>query len=148
MSGRAGRVVVTLLGLVAPAFMACSGDWLTGPGTPLELTHQSLEGRWVNVLLAYTGVGIEHPYSPDEGEIVEFDGSGGVQHFRYPPGVTYTSPTYTISGDTLTMEFAYVAEVSTTRRLLTLGASSGDYDNGDGDQEAAVQTLTYQRGKD
>lgn len=147
MSGRAGRVVVTLLGLVAPAFMACSGDWLTGPGTPLELTHQSLEGRWVNVLLAYTGVGIEHPYSPDEGEIVEFDGSGGVQHFRYPPSVTYASPYYTINGNTLTMEVTHVAEVSTTRLVLTLGGVIGDYD-GDGDQEEAVQVLTYQRGKD
>jgi hypothetical protein len=86
-------------------------------------------------------------YSPNEGEIVEFDGSGGVHHSRYGWDVTYTSPNYTINGDTLTMELAYVAEVSTTRLVLTLGGISGDYD-GDGDQEAAVQVLTYQRGKD
>ncbi len=87
-------------------------------------------------------------HSPDEGVIVESDGSGGVQHFRYPPGVTYTSPFYTISGDTLTMELAYAAEVSTTRLVLTLNERvTGDFD-GDGDQEEAVEVLTHQRGKD
>jgi hypothetical protein len=132
--------------------MACSGGWLTGPGTPLELSHQSLEGRWVNVLVVTTlvtnpSIAYRIEYSPNEGEIVEFDGSGGVHHSRYGWDVTYTSPNYTINGDTLTMELAYVAEVSTTRLVLTLGGISGDYDS-DGDQEAAVQVLTYQRGKD
>lgn len=137
----------------ALALMACGGDWLTGPGTPLELTHQSLEGRWVNVLVVHTLVAnpsTEYRFerSPDEGPILEFDGSGGVQHSRYSWDVTYTSPTYTINGDTLTMEFAYVAEVSTTRLVLSLDAGiSHDFD-GDGDQEEAVEVSTYQRGKD
>ncbi len=141
--------------LLYPALvlMACGGDWLTGPGTPLELSHRSLEGRWVNVLVVHTLVGnpsIAYRFerSPDEGEIIEFDGSGGVQHSRYPPDVTYTSPAYTITGDTLRMELAYVAEVSTTRLELTLAERvTGDFD-GDGDQEEAVEVLTYQRGKD
>ena len=137
----------------ALALMACGGDWLTGPGTPLELTHQSLEGRWVNVLVVHTlvvnpSIAYRFERSPDEGPMLEFDGSGGVQHSRYAPDVTYTSPTYTISGDTLTMEFAYVAEVSTTRLTLTLDAGiSHDFD-GDGDQEEAVQVTTHQRAKD
>lgn len=138
----------------ALVLIACGGsDWLTGPGAPLELSHQSLQGRWVHVLAVHTlvanpSVAYRLEHSPDEGTIVEFDGSGGVQHFRYPPGVTYTSPTYTISGDTLTMEFAYVAEVSTTRLELTLAERvTHDFD-GDGDQEEAVEVLTYQRGKD
>jgi hypothetical protein len=33
----------------ALVLVACGGDWLTGPRTPLELSHQSLKGRWVNV---------------------------------------------------------------------------------------------------
>lgn len=136
----------------ALALMACGGDWLTGPGTPLELTHQSLVGRWVNVLVVHTlvanpSIAYRFERSPDEGPILEFDGSGGVQHSRYPPSVTYTSSNYTINGNTLTMELAYVAEVSTTRLVLTLEGISGDYD-GDGDQEEAVQVLTYQRGTD
>ena len=46
------------------------------------------------------------------------------------------------------MELAYVAEVSTTRLVLTLAAGiSHDFD-GDGDQEIAVEVSTYQRGKD
>jgi hypothetical protein len=137
----------------ALALMACGGDWLTGPGTPLELTHQSLQGRWVKVLVVHTlvanpSIKYRFEFSPDEGEIIEFDGSGGVQHYRYSWDVTYTSPNYTITGDSLAMEFAYVAEVSTTRLTLTLDAGiSHDFD-GDGDQEEAVQVLTYQRGKD
>jgi hypothetical protein len=137
----------------ALVLMACGGDWLTGPGTPLELSHQSLEGRWVNVAVVHTVVAnpsIKHrfEFSPDEGEIMEFDGAGGVQHFRYSWGVTYASPNYTIRGDTLTMELGYVAEVSTTRLVLTsLEAVSADYD-GDGDQEIAVQSTTHQRAKD
>jgi len=136
----------------ALALVACGGEWLTGPGTHLELSHQTLKGRWVEVLVITRVVGnpsITHrsEYSTDEGEIMEFDGAGGVQHSRYGWDVVYTSPNYTINGDTLTMELAYVAEVSTTRLVLTLGGISGDYD-GDGDQEEAVQVLTYQRGKD
>ena len=136
----------------ALALVACGGDWLTGPGTPLELTHESLEGSWVQVLVVTSRVGNpstarRFESSTDEGEIIEFDGSGGVQHSRYGWDVVYTSPNYTISGDTLTMEFSYVAEVSTTRLVLTLGGISRDFD-GDGDQEAAVQAVTYQRGKD
>ena len=137
----------------ALVLMACGGDWLTGPGTPLDLSHQSLQGRWVNVSVVHTlvanpSIAYRFERSPDEGEIVEFDGSGGVQHSRYPPDVTYTSPTYTITGDTLRMELAYVAEVSTTRLELTLAERvTHDFD-GDGDQEEAVEVSTYQRGKD
>jgi hypothetical protein len=138
----------------ALVFMACGGsDWLTGPGTPMALTHESLQGRWVHVLSVHTlvanpSVAYRLEHSPDEGHIVEFDGSGGVQHFRYPPGVTYTSPFYTISGDTLTVELAYLAEVSTRRLELTLAETvTHDFD-GDGDQEEAIEVLTYQRGKD
>jgi len=137
----------------ALALMACGGDWLTGPGTPLELSHQSLQGRWVKVLVVHTlvanpSIKYRFEHSPDEGEIIEFDGSGGVHHSRYAWDVTYTSPNYTINGDTLTMELAYVAEVSTTRLTLTLDAGiSYDFD-GDGDQEEAVQVTTHQRAKD
>ncbi len=86
-------------------------------------------------------------FSSDEGEIVEFDGAGGVQHSRCESDVTYTSPTDTITGDTLTMELSYLAEVSTTQLVPTPDAIAGDFD-GDGNPEAAVQALTYQRGKD
>ena len=136
----------------ALVLVACGGDWLTGPGTPLELSHQSLEGRWVNVLVVHTlvanpSIAYRFERSPDEGPILEFDGSGGVQHSRYAPDVSYLPQTYTISGDTLTMAFDYVAEVSTTRLVLTLEGVSHDYD-GDGIQEEAVQVTTHQRAKD
>jgi hypothetical protein len=138
------HVLVMMVGLIG-----CSGDWMTGPGTPLELSHESLRGERVEVLVVTTTSTAVYrtEYSTDEGEIVEFDGAGGVQHSRYGWDVAYTSPTYTISGDTLTMELAYQAEVSTTQLLLTLRGISGDYD-GDGDQEGAIQVQTFQRGKD
>ena len=142
----------SLLG-TALAFMACSGDWLTGPGTPLELTHQSLKGRWVHTssvhtLIANPSIKYRFDFSPDEGSILEFDGAGGVQHTRYVPGAGPGAPNYTIRGDTLTMFFDYAAEVSTTRLVLTLDSEvPHDYD-GDGDEELAIEVTTRQRAKD
>ena len=109
---------------LALAVMACGGDWLTGPGTPLELSHQTLQGRWVNTLVVHTlvanpSINYRFEKSPDEGSILEFDGAGGVQHFRYAPNAGPGPANYTIRGDTLTMFFDYAAEVSTTRLVLT-----------------------------
>ena len=85
----------------ALALMACGGDWLTGPGTPLELSHQSLEGRWVNVLVVTSLVGnpsiaYRFEQSPDEGEIVEFDGSGGVSRPGAWPGWSTSAAPWTL----------------------------------------------------
>jgi hypothetical protein len=138
----------------ALVLVACGGsDWVTGPGTPMALTHESLQGRWVHVLSVHTlvanpSVAYRFERSPDEGEIVEFDGAGGVQHFRHAPDAGPLPPNYTIRGDTLTIAFDYVAEVSTSRLELTLAESVTHDFNGDGDQEEAIEVLTYQRGKD
>ena len=139
--------------LSAIALIACGGDWLTGPGTPLELSHQALQGRWVNTLVVHRLVGnpsVEYRFesSPDEGSILEFDGAGGVQHFRYPPGAGPGAPNYTIRGDTLTMFFDYAAEVSTTRLMLTLNSGVPHDFDGDGDEERSIQVTTHQRSKD
>ena len=135
------------------ALMACGGDWLTGPGTPLELSHQPLEGRWVNTLVVHTlianpSIRYRFEKSPDEGPILEFDGAGGVQHFRYAPDVGFQPQTYTIHGDSLTIGFDYAAEVSTTRLVLTLDSGVAHDFDGDGDQEQAIQVTTHQRAKD
>ena len=141
--------------LLYPALvlMACGGDWLTGPGTPMELTHQSLKGRWVHTSSVHTLVGnpsIEYrsEFSPDEGSIMEFDGAGGVQLFRYAPDAGPGPTNYTIRGDTLTMFFDYAAEVSTTRLVLTLDSGVPHDFDGDGDEELAIEVTTHQRAKD
>ena len=141
--------------LLYPALvlMACGGDWLTGPGTPMELTHQSLKGRWVHTSSVHTLVGnpsIEYrsEFSPDEGSIMEFDGAGGVQHFRYAPDAGPGPTNYAIRGDTLTMFFDYAAEVSTTRLVLTLDSGVPHDFDGDGDEELAIEVTTHQRAKD
>jgi hypothetical protein len=135
------------------ALVACGGDWLTGPGTPLELTHQSLKGRWVHTssvhtLIANPSIEYRSEFSPDEGSIMEFDGAGGVQHFRYPPDAGPGPSNYTIRGDTLTMFFDYAAEVSTTRLVLTLNSGVPHDFDGDGDEELAIEVTTHQRAKD
>jgi hypothetical protein len=132
--------------------VACGGDWLSGPGTPMELTHESLKGRWVHTSSVHTVFGspstkYRHEFSPDEGSILEFDGAGGVQKFRYAPDAGPGPSNYAIRGDTLTMFFDYAADVSTARLVLTLNGISGDFD-GDGDQEAANEVITHQRAKD
>ena len=137
----------------ALALMACGGDWLTGPGTPLELTHQSLQGRWVhtssvNTLIANPSIKYRLEFSPDEGSILEFDGAGGLQLFRYAPDGGPGPSNYTISGDTLTMFFDYAAEVSTTRLVLTLNSGVPNDFDGDGDEELAITVTTHQRAKD
>ena len=137
----------------ALALIACGGDWLTGPGTPMELTHQSLKGRWVHTSSVHTLVGnpsIEYrsEFSPDEGSIMEFDGAGGVQHFRYAPDAGPGPANYAIRGDTLTMFFDYAAEVSTTRLVLTLDSGVPHDFDGDGDEELAIEVTTHQRAKD
>ena len=137
----------------ALALMACGGDWLTGPGTPMELTHQSLKGRWVNTLVVHTlianpSISYRFEHGPDKGSIFEFDGAGGVQHSRYGPDVGLPPQTYTIHGDSLTIGFDYAAEVSTTRLVLTLNSGvSHDFD-GDGDEEQAIQVTTHQKATD
>ena len=136
---------------IAVALTACGGDWLTGPGIPVELTHESLEGRWVHTRTVLTRVGnprleIRAEHSTDEGSILEFDGAGGVQHFRYVTGGFFPQQ-YTISGDTLLMFFSYQAEVSTSRLILTLRDITHDFD-GDGDQENAVSVETHQKAQD
>jgi hypothetical protein len=92
------------------ALAACGGDWLSGPGTPIELTHQSLKGRWVHTSSVNTVIGnpskkYRTEFSPDEGSIMEFDGAGGLQHFRYAPDAGPGPSNYAIRGDTLTMFF-------------------------------------------
>ena len=137
----------------ALAVMACGGEWLTGPGTPIELTHESLKGRWVHTSSVNTVIGspstkYRHEFSPDEGSILEFDGAGGVQQFRYAPDGGPGAQNYAIRGDTLTMFFDYAAEVSTTRLVLTLNSGvSHDFD-GDGDEEQAITVTTHQRARD
>jgi hypothetical protein len=133
------------------ALMACGGDWMTGPGVPVELSHESLEGRWVHTHTLITRVGnpaVQHraEISPDKGSILEFDGAGGVQRSRYVEGGFFPQE-YTISADTLTVWFSYQAEVSTSRLILTLRGITFDF-NEDGTGEDAVEVLTYQKGKD
>jgi hypothetical protein len=133
------------------ALMACGGDWMTGPGGPLELSHESIEGRWVHTRTLITMVGnpsVKHEaeISPDKGSILEFDGAGGVQRSRYVEGGFFPTE-YSISADTLTVWFSYQAEVSTSRLILTLRGITHDFD-ADGTAEDAVEVLTYQKGKD
>ncbi|HWN18396.1 MAG TPA: hypothetical protein VNO19_05715 [Gemmatimonadales bacterium] len=137
----------------ALAVMACGGDWLSGPGTPMELAHESLKGRWVHTSSVHTVIGspstkYRHEFSPDEGSIMEFDGAGGVQHFRYAPDAGPGPLDYTIRGDTLTMFFDYAAEVSTTRLVLTLDSGVLHDFDGDGDEELAIEVTTHQRARD
>ncbi len=133
------------------ALVACGGDWMTGPGRSVELSHESIQGRWVHTESLHIRVG--NPairerleISPDKGSILEFDGAGGVQHSRYVDG-GFLPHEYTISADTLTIFFNYQAEVSTSRLILTLRGITFDFD-GDGTGEDAIEVLTYQKGKD
>ena len=102
----------------------------------------------VHTLVANPSIKYRFEFSPDEGSILEFDGAGGVQHFRYAPDAGSGPPNYAIRGDTLTMAFDYAAEVSTTQLVLTLDSGiSHDFD-GDGDEEQTIQVTTHQKAKD
>lgn len=132
------------------ALLACGGDWMTGPGEPVELSHESLEGQWVHTRSVLTRVGnpsqeLRFDISPDKGTILEFDGAGGVQHFRYVLGGPFPTE-YTISSDSLFMGLIYQAEVSTSRLILTNREVTHDFDD-DGERENAVSVETYQKGK-
>ena len=143
--------------LAASAVLAftvgCSGDWLTGPGTPLELSHESLKGRWVHTMAEITMVANpsvvkRFRHSTDKGSILEFDGAGGVDHARVSVDGGANLPfQYTIRGDTLTLSFDYLAEVSTSRLVLTVRGVPYDFD-GDGNREDAVGVQTYQKARD
>ena len=133
------------------ALMACGGDWMTGPGTPVELSHESLKGRWVHTRSVLTmagnpGAEIQREFSLDEGSIIEFDGAGGLQLSRYVLDGPFPTE-YSITGDSLYMLLLYRAEVSTSRLTLTNHEFSYDFDE-DGDAEAGMSVDTYQKGKD
>jgi hypothetical protein len=135
----------------AAVLLACGGDWMTGLGTPVELSHETLRGQWVHTRSVLTMAGnpsveIRREFSLDEGSIIEFDGAGGLQLSRYVLDGPFPTE-YSISGDSLTMMLLYRAEVSTSRLILTNREFSYDFD-GDGDAEAGVSVDTYQKGKD
>jgi hypothetical protein len=131
----------------------CGGsDVLTGPGVPVELSHESLQGRWVLITSVYTmeanpRVEARFEKSPETGFIIEFDGEGGVSYARVAPDGGSGPTTYTIRGNRLQLDFDYQAEVTTTRLVLTLEDISFDF-GGDGSQEPAINIATYHKFKD
>jgi hypothetical protein len=147
--------LTTVMGLLL--LLACSDP--AGPGDPLPLTGQSLEGRWVRiqVVLATSPSPVVSDTTEirENGEIFEFTDSGEVEYFCRCPG-SDTGPTpqytsYSISGDTLSLHqiagasISQVAEV-TTRRLILRSIETFPVDiTGDGVPEDVSVTDIYRR---
>jgi len=135
------------------ATAACGGsDLLAGPGEPVELSHETLEGRWVLITSVYTMLAdptVEERFesSPETGLILEFDGEGGVQYARVAANRDTAPTTYSIRGSRLRLDVEYQAEVTTTRLVLTLEDVRYDF-GGDGRGEPAIHVETYHKYKD
>ena len=154
--------LTTALGLAL--LVACNGlEYLTGPGDPVLLTPESLEGSWVHVRTVFSTstdpILTETKEIPENGAIYEFTKSGSVTYSCRCPGFD-TAPTlqyisYSISDDTLRLHqsegapHAHLAEVTTRRLVLTTPWSTFPRDvNHDGAPEDVTVAYIYQRMKD
>jgi hypothetical protein len=148
--------------------LACNDlEYLMGPGDPVSLTPQALEGRWVRVRVVLSTSSTEPVVSdtaeiPDNGLIYKFTASGGAEESCRCPGLGIAPSalitSYSISGDTLRFHSSdgvltylagtYLAEV-TTRRLILRNPGPFPHDlDQDGVPEDVRATFTHQRMRD
>ena len=157
------KMPMPLIVLCLALLMACDGlEYLTGPGDPVPLTPQSLEGSWVRVRAVISTltspVLSDTTDIPENGLIYELSESGEAKEFCRCPSLA-TAPSssivsYSVAGDTLRLQsrdgwsLSYLAEVTTRRLVLrAIGTFPHDIDE-DGVAEDVRVTYTHQRKKD